>query len=128
MTAENAPRIVERLLKSYLAHRASPDETFLAFARRHEIEQLKSMVDAEAVGMTQSLPPPFATLVPDNAPFSPEQRAWLNGFFAGLVTLDGAGVTPLSPEQSAALMPSGRAQMTTTEHPGMTRPCRCRSA
>src|SRR5207253_8519547 len=28
-----------------------------------------------------------------------------NGFFAGLVSLDGAGVTALSPEQSAALMP-----------------------
>src|SRR4051812_30508021 len=55
--------------------------------------------------MTQSLPPPFATLVPESAPFSPEQRAWLNGFFAGIVSLDGAGVTALSPEQSAALMP-----------------------
>src|SRR5262245_2318097 len=55
--------------------------------------------------MTQSLPPPFATLVPETAPFSPEQRAWLNGFFAGLVSLDGAGITALSPEQSAALMP-----------------------
>src|SRR5262245_58868001 len=55
--------------------------------------------------MTQSLPPPFATLVPETAPFSPEQRAWLNGFFAGLVSLDGAGSTALSPEQSAALMP-----------------------
>jgi sulfite reductase (NADPH) flavoprotein alpha-component len=55
--------------------------------------------------MTQSLAPPFPTLVPETAPFSPEQRAWLNGFLAGLVTLDGAGVTALSPEQSAALMP-----------------------
>jgi sulfite reductase (NADPH) flavoprotein alpha-component len=55
--------------------------------------------------MTQSLPPPFPALVPETAPFSAEQRAWLNGFFAGLVTLDGAGVTALSPEQSAALMP-----------------------
>ena len=25
-----------------------------------------------------------------DAPFSEEQRAWLNGFFAGLVSLDGA--------------------------------------
>src|SRR3989442_3094590 len=58
--------------------------------------------------MTQSLPPPFPSLVPETAPFSPEQRAWLNGFFGGLVALDGAGVTALSPEQSAALMPSAR--------------------
>jgi sulfite reductase (NADPH) flavoprotein alpha-component len=56
--------------------------------------------------MTQSLPPPFPSLVPETAPFSPEQRAWLNGFFAGLVSLDGSGVTVLSPEQSAALMPA----------------------
>ena len=46
-----------------------------------------------------------STSIPETAPFSPEQRAWLNGFFAGLVSLDSAGVTPLSPEQSAALMP-----------------------
>ncbi len=24
-----------------------------------------------------------APVLPENAPFSPEQRAWLNGFFAG---------------------------------------------
>jgi sulfite reductase (NADPH) flavoprotein alpha-component len=50
-------------------------------------------------------PPPIPSLIPETAPFSPEQRAWLNGFFAGLVSLDGAGVTALSPEQNAALMP-----------------------
>jgi len=55
--------------------------------------------------MSQIVAPPIPTLVPETAPFSPEQRAWLNGFFAGLVSLDGAGVTALSPEQSAALMP-----------------------
>lgn len=52
-------------------------------------------------------PPPTVNLIPDTAPFSPEQRAWLNGFFAGIVSLDGAGVTALSPEQNAALMPGG---------------------
>jgi len=31
--------------------------------------------------MTQALTVPF---VPDNAPFTPAQRAWLNGFLAGL--------------------------------------------
>jgi sulfite reductase (NADPH) flavoprotein alpha-component len=59
--------------------------------------------------MSQNIAPPIPSLVPETAPFSPEQRAWLNGFFAGLVSLDGAGVTALSAEQSAALMP-GAAQ------------------
>jgi sulfite reductase (NADPH) flavoprotein alpha-component len=45
-----------------------------------------------------------------NAPFTNEQRDWLNGFFAGLLALDGSGVTALSPEQSAALMPSAPAE------------------
>jgi sulfite reductase (NADPH) flavoprotein alpha-component len=54
--------------------------------------------------MTQSLPPPLPTLVPESAPFSLEQRAWLNGFFAGLISLDNVGVTPLSNEQAAALL------------------------
>ena len=32
------------MLKGYLAHRAACDETFLAFSRRHEVEELKSVV------------------------------------------------------------------------------------
>src|SRR5437588_2117609 len=55
--------------------------------------------------MSQTVAPPIPSLVPDAAPFTPEQRAWLNGFFAGLISLDGAGVTALTVEQSAALMP-----------------------
>ena len=47
--AEDAPRIVERMLKAYLAHRSAPDETFLAFTRRHEVDALKALFDAEAV-------------------------------------------------------------------------------
>lgn len=47
--AETAPKVVERMLKGYLAHRASADETFLAFAKRHEVDALKGMFDAEAV-------------------------------------------------------------------------------
>ena len=54
--------------------------------------------------MTQNLPPPISSLIPETAPFSEEQRIWLNGFFAGLVSLDGFGVTPLSGEQAAALI------------------------
>src|SRR5471032_2973070 len=55
--------------------------------------------------MTQNLVPPTVKLIPEAAPFTPEQRVWLNGFFAGLLSLDGMGVTALSSEQSAALMP-----------------------
>jgi sulfite reductase (NADPH) flavoprotein alpha-component len=47
---------------------------------------------------------PIPSFIPDTAPFTPEQRTWLNGLFAGLLSLDG-GVTPLSAEQAAALLP-----------------------
>jgi sulfite reductase (NADPH) flavoprotein alpha-component len=43
-------------------------------------------------------------LLPDSAPFTPEQRAWLNGFFAGFLDLAAGTVTALSPETNAALM------------------------
>jgi ferredoxin-nitrite reductase len=46
--AEDVPRIIERMLKGYLAHRAAREETFLTFSRRHELEALKQMFDAEA--------------------------------------------------------------------------------
>ena len=48
VTAEDAPAYVERLMKAYLAHRASPDETFLTFARRHDGETLRKLAEAEA--------------------------------------------------------------------------------
>ncbi|HEY2137030.1 MAG TPA: sulfite reductase subunit alpha [Xanthobacteraceae bacterium] len=54
--------------------------------------------------MTQNLSPPIPSLLPETAPFTVEQRAWLNGFFAGYLGLDGGGVTALSPEESAQLM------------------------
>src|SRR5215212_6571996 len=56
--------------------------------------------------MSRPMAPPFPQLIPDSAPFTPAQRTWLNGFVAGLVSLDGGAITPLSPDQSAALMPS----------------------
>jgi sulfite reductase (NADPH) flavoprotein alpha-component len=37
----------------------------------------------------KNAPPPIVNLLPENAPFTPEQRNWLNGFFAGLVSLEG---------------------------------------
>jgi sulfite reductase (NADPH) flavoprotein alpha-component len=53
--------------------------------------------------VNQNLSPPAPMLLPETAPFTPEQRAWLNGFFAGLMNLEG-GVTALSAEESAKLM------------------------
>jgi len=47
--AEDAPATIERMLKSYLAHRASRDESFLAFARRHEIAALREMAQEMTV-------------------------------------------------------------------------------
>jgi ferredoxin-nitrite reductase len=48
VTAEDAPKTVEKLLKAYLAHRSSSDETFVTFARRHDGETLRKLADAEA--------------------------------------------------------------------------------
>ncbi len=44
--AEDAPATVERLLRSYVAHRRSSAETFLAFSRRHDVDALKAMCAA----------------------------------------------------------------------------------
>jgi sulfite reductase (NADPH) flavoprotein alpha-component len=49
-------------------------------------------------------PPRPVSVIPESAPFSAEQRVWLSGLFAGLLSLEG-GVTPLSPEQVVALLP-----------------------
>ena len=56
--------------------------------------------------MTQTTPPPLPTLIPETAPFSPEQRTWLNGFLTGLLSLDG-GINPLSAAEGASLLSGG---------------------
>ena len=48
--------------------------------------------------------PPIPSFIPESAPFTPEQRLWLNGLFAGLFGLE--GVTALSPADSAQLLNS----------------------
>ena len=42
--AEDAPKTIERVLKAYVANRASSDETFISFASRHDIERLRQMI------------------------------------------------------------------------------------
>jgi sulfite reductase (NADPH) flavoprotein alpha-component len=43
-------------------------------------------------------------LIPDNAPFSPEQRAWLNGFLAGVFSRSAQTPDPRSQTPSAAAL------------------------
>jgi len=48
--------------------------------------------------------PPIPSFLPKTAPFTPQQRAWLDGLFAGVFGLEG-GVTPLSKQDVAKLLP-----------------------
>lgn len=52
--------------------------------------------------------PPTATfMIPEGAPFSPEQRSWLSGFLAAMLAPEGTGATALSPSEAGALLPGG---------------------
>src|SRR5258708_39218916 len=56
--------------------------------------------------MNQITPPPRIEIIPATAPFSEGQRSWLNGFLAGMLSLDGS--TPLSRGQNGAVLsPAG---------------------
>jgi sulfite reductase (NADPH) flavoprotein alpha-component len=48
-------------------------------------------------------PPPVPSFIPESAPFTPEQRTWLNGLFAGLFGLQD-GVTPLPTADAGKLL------------------------
>ena len=54
--------------------------------------------------MSMTPRPPIPSFIPELAPFTPEQRTWLNGLFAGLFGLE-EGVTPLSTADVARLLP-----------------------
>jgi ferredoxin-nitrite reductase len=43
--AEDAPALVAAILRSWQTHRAASDESFVAFARRHEIAALQTLVE-----------------------------------------------------------------------------------
>ncbi len=51
--------------------------------------------------MSQILDPPPISLIPASAPFNEEQRAWLNGFFAGWLGLAGEGATGVETARGA---------------------------
>ncbi|HEY6022754.1 MAG TPA: sulfite reductase subunit alpha [Pseudolabrys sp.] len=48
--------------------------------------------------------PPIPSFIPESAPFTVEQRTWLNGLFSGLFGLE-EGVTPLTSADVARLLP-----------------------
>ncbi|CAM5775291.1 sulfite reductase [Labrys miyagiensis] len=55
--------------------------------------------------------PPQRSLIPENAPFSAEQRAWLDGFFGAILAAEGGAtpaepgpVTPSAPDKPAAVL------------------------
>jgi sulfite reductase (NADPH) flavoprotein alpha-component len=60
--------------------------------------------------MTEQLRPAEIPLIPETAPFSPEQRAWLNGFFAGLLGAGGAPVPAAEVLPSADVLPQAPAE------------------
>ena len=47
--AAEAPAVIERMLRAYLAERQSPQESFLAFVRRLPTDALTNLFDAEGV-------------------------------------------------------------------------------
>jgi sulfite reductase (NADPH) flavoprotein alpha-component len=53
--------------------------------------------------MSMAPPRPMPSLIPEGAPFTAEQRRWLDGLFAGLLAIQD-NVTPLSGDQAAALL------------------------
>ena len=47
--ADEAPHVVARILRAFVANRADKDETFVAFARRNHIDAIRRLADAETL-------------------------------------------------------------------------------
>lgn len=47
--AEEAPEMVAKILRAYRKNRSNADETFVGFARRHDIETLRRLANEESV-------------------------------------------------------------------------------
>jgi ferredoxin-nitrite reductase len=45
--AQDTPHTIERMLKTYLANRAGPQENFAEFTRRHQVDALKAMFERQ---------------------------------------------------------------------------------
>ncbi|MGZ9409244.1 MAG: NirA family protein, partial [Methylocystis sp.] len=47
--AEEAPQMVAKILSAYRKNRANADETFVGFARRHDIDGLRRLINEESI-------------------------------------------------------------------------------
>ena len=54
--ASEVPALVERMLRAYLAARGGPEESFHAFANRHDIAALQALCAAEGVAAIGAVP------------------------------------------------------------------------
>ncbi len=48
--AEDAPALVEAILRTWAVHRAGPEESFVAFARRHDMDAFRALVASTGEG------------------------------------------------------------------------------
>ena len=134
--AEDAPARVEALLKR-LSGATAPNrpKASTAFANRHEVEALKGLAQAYGRGTSprrgrsarMSAAPQITVTIPDTAPFSPEQRAWLSGFFSASISVaaDGPAEGPADGLQTIRAPPrrsAGPFSPATTRRPGTTPP------
>ena len=111
--AEDAPQTIERILKAYLAHRASPRRKLHRL--RAPPRDRRAQDDGRRGGRMSITPrPPIPSFLPETRLSRREQRAWLNGLFAGLFGLK-EGVTPLSAQRSRSLCPADRWRPATAE-------------
>ena len=78
VVADELPPLVERMLLGYLDHRAAPEESFHDYTRREPTETLLQHFEVgQPIASVNVMTVP---MIPESAPFQPEQRAWLNGF------------------------------------------------
>ena len=103
--AEDAPRTVERILKAYVGASRVRGRELHRFCPPPRDRRAQGDDRRGGGGRMSITPrPQIPSFLPETAPFTPQQRAWLDGLFAGVFGLEG-GVTPLSKQDVAKLLP-----------------------
>ena len=92
------PEAMNRLFAAFTKRR-NEGESFLEFSRRHETAELKNFCAGNVVTQARSVP-----LIPEDAPFTPAQRAWLNGFIVGMFAPAAPPSAPAAPMLEVAVL------------------------